>query len=121
MKTSTLLGLLLVGVLAVSWVTAEPLPDPEPEPEPESEPTDSEEEEPYDDSYETGHVRRRRQLHGSFGTNRSPFGRDYSASVGYNKNFNKGRTSVGVHGHRNWGASGKGHGAGFSFTHRFRR
>lgn len=61
--------------MAVSWATAEPLPDPEPEPEPEPEPApepepNDSEEEPYDDSYETGYIRRKRQFHGSFGMNR---------------------------------------------------
>ncbi|XP_050714359.1 uncharacterized protein LOC126997347 [Eriocheir sinensis] len=74
-----------------------------------------------DESDEDDHERRKRQATFDFGMHRGPYGRDYHASAGYNRNFNSGRTSVGVNAHRNWGSGGKSHGFGISFSHKFRR
>ncbi|XP_050728731.1 uncharacterized protein LOC127004640 isoform X9 [Eriocheir sinensis] len=70
---------------------------------------------------EEEHDRRKRQATFDFGMNRGAYGRNYHASAGYNRRFNNGRTAVGVNAHRNWGSSGKSHGIGISFSHRFRR
>lgn len=74
MKTSTLLGLILVGVLTVSWTAAEPYPEPKPEPEPDpqvgSYPSYSLDGDGGADSYETGNCRRKRDLQGGFHTSR---------------------------------------------------
>ncbi|XP_063873144.1 uncharacterized protein LOC135107342 isoform X1 [Scylla paramamosain] len=67
------------------------------------------------------HDRRKRQVTFGFGMNRGPYGKNYRANVGYQRRFNNGRSSFGVHGHRNWGASGRSHGFGISFSHRFGR
>ncbi|XP_063873142.1 uncharacterized protein LOC135107341 isoform X1 [Scylla paramamosain] len=67
------------------------------------------------------HDRRKRQATFGFGMNRGPYGRNYQANVGYQRRFNSGRSSFGVHGHKNWGASGRSHGFGITFLHRFRR
>ncbi|XP_050728471.1 uncharacterized protein LOC127004598 isoform X2 [Eriocheir sinensis] len=85
---------------------------------------EEEEEEPQKGSVEEEeeeHDRRKRQATFGFGMNRGPYGRNYHASAGYNRRFNNGRTAVGVNAHRNWGSSGKSHGLGISFSHRFRR
>ncbi|XP_050728612.1 tau-tubulin kinase 1-like isoform X2 [Eriocheir sinensis] len=86
---------------------------------------EEEEEEPQkgsvEEEEEEEHDRRKRQATFDFGMNRGAYGRNYHASAGYNRRFNNGRTSVGVNAHRNWGSSGKSHGFGISFSHRFRR
>ncbi|MGL8460877.1 hypothetical protein, partial [Salmonella sp. NW543] len=82
---------------------------------------EDEEKEGLQEDQENEHDRRKRQATFGFGMNRGPYGRDYSANAGYQRNFNNGRSSWGVNAHRNWGASGRSHGFGISFSHRFRR
>ncbi|XP_050714360.1 uncharacterized protein LOC126997348 [Eriocheir sinensis] len=82
--------------------------------------TQEKQQEEQQEEAEENHDRKKRQATFDFGMNRGPYGRDYHASAGYNHHFNSGRSSVGVNAHRNWGSSGKSHGFGISFSHRFR-
>ncbi|XP_045134419.1 uncharacterized protein LOC123517982 [Portunus trituberculatus] len=111
----------LVEMLREQAATATHEPHQEDKEEEEEEEEEEEAQEGTQKYQEDKNHRSKRQVTFGVGMNRGSYGRDYNANIGYERRFNNGRSSFGVHANKNWGASGRSHGFGISFSHRFGR